>query len=226
MLKRNQEFIRWVKKIPNKKMALSSIFQKYFQAWLNKKLTDSMEKFDYPLMKMVLCLGANPNIDAKVGTDYHLITRCARSGDVLLLETLLDFGGDVFGGAQNGGYQPIHMAAVKNHPDIIETLIKYGANVNALFELDELKGKELHPALPRGWTPIICACQHNKTEAVKVLLKNGANHLDINESGVLAIDIATKHKNREMILAIFNSYKEVPFTPRRASTTNIQGLSY
>lgn len=214
MLRRNKTLISLALKLDNKKFFCADFIKKYFQEKLDKKLADSMEKFDYISLKLSLCLGANPNINAKVGSNYHLITRCARSGDTLLLRTLLDFGGDVFGNQKNGGYQPIHIAATKGHGDIISLLIEYGAQVHDVFELEELKDKKRNPNFPAGWTPLVCACNHNKTDAVVALLNGGANHLDVNESGVSVLDIATKHKNREMIMAIFNSYDEPPVTPR------------
>ncbi len=211
MLRRNKYLIKLVKKIPNKEFFIAKFTKKYTQNYLNKKLLNSMETFDYIGFKLSLCFGANPNIDAKIQKGYHLVTRCARSGDELLLSTLLDFGGDINGGESQGGYLPIHMAATKGHANILELLIQYGSNINAIYELKD----ENNTIQKKGWTPLICACQANKTEAVLMLLKLGANHLDSNDLGVSALDIATKHKNRIMIKAIFDKYETPPMTPKK-----------
>lgn len=210
MLRRNKYLISLARKLPNKHFWMSDFIKKYYQETLDKKLADSMEKFDYIGFKLALCLGANPNIDAKIKKGYHLVTRCARSGDIQLLKVLLDFGGDINGGESSGGYLPIHMAATKGHPEVLELLIQYGADIHTVYQLRD----ENNNIQNKGWTPLICACQQNKTEAVIALLKLGANHLDKNDLGVSALDIATKYKNREMVQALFNCYVEKPVTPR------------
>ena len=48
-----------------------------------------------------------------------------------------------------------------------------------------------------------------------MLLKLGANHLDSNDLGISVLDIATKHKNRIMIKAIFDKYETPPLTPKK-----------
>ena len=210
-LNKNKYLLYFIKKIPNKKFFVSKYIQKNYQNKINQYLLNSMETFNYIGFKLALCLGANPNIDVNFKEGYHLVTRCARSGDALLLSTLLDFGGDINGGAYKGGYLPIHMAATKGHANIIEILIQRGADINSIYEIED-QNKNMKRV---GWTPLVCACQENKTDAVLMLLKLGANHLDKNDLGISILDIATKFKNRIMIKAIFDKYEEIPFTPRQ-----------
>ena len=210
-LNKNKYLLYFIKKIPNKQFFVSKYIQKNYQNKINQYLLNSMETFNYIGFKLALCLGANPNIDAKIQKGYHLVTRCARSGDALLLSTLLDFGGDINGGTAKGGYLPIHMAATKGHANIIEILIQRGADINSIYEIED-QNKNMKRV---GWTPLVCACQENKTDAVLMLLKLGANHLDKNDLGISILDIATKFKNRIMIKAIFDKYEEIPFTPRQ-----------
>ena len=98
-LNKNKYLLYFIKKIPNKQFFVSKYIQKNYQNKINQYLLNSMETFNYIGFKLALCLGANPNIDAKIQKGYHLVTRCARSGDALLLSTLLDFGGDINGTA-------------------------------------------------------------------------------------------------------------------------------
>lgn len=198
----SQYLLAFTQKLPNKCFWKKNAIQKIFQEYLNRKLADSMEQFDYIGFKLALCFGANPNIDAKIQKGYHLVTRCARSGEVELLKLLLDFGGDIYGGEPEGGYMPIHMAASKGHAPVIELLIEYGADIHSLYQLEPHN-------MRKGWTPLICACQQNQTQAVITLLKLGANHLDKNDLGVYALDIAKKYKNKEMIQAILAAEKPV-----------------
>lgn len=195
MLTRNPITIYLAKCLPNKPVFLSPIFKKFFQNKLNRLLTNSMEKFNYVGFKLALYLGANPNIDAQIKQGYHLVTRCARSGEGLFLETLLKFGGDVHANLPKGGYFPIHMSATKGHAISIELLVKYGADIHAVYELPEISKVSNYPL---GWTALICSCIHNKTEAGKKLLDLGANPLDANEKGVSSIGICLKNKNEEL----------------------------
>lgn len=195
-IKRNKKIIKFFEKIPNKPTVFSPILKKFYQHNLNKLLTQSMEDFNYIGFKAALLMGANPNVDAQSKKGYHLVTRAARSGDVLFLETLIKFSGDIHGDAGIGGYLPLHMAATKGMGEAIEVLIKYGEDIQSLYILDELKNRVSN--FPNGWTAFICACTHNKTEAAKTLLELGANPFDVNEYGVSALDICKKFNNIEL----------------------------
>lgn len=203
-MKRNPVLIYLVKKIPNKPNFLSFIFKKNFQNNLDNLLKNSMETFNYIGFKLALYFGANPNIDAKIKVGYHLVTRCARSGEDLFLDTLLKFGGDVHANLSKGGYFPIHMAATKGMEKSIEILVKHHADINAVYELENFEKQSNYPT---GWTPLICACIHNKTLAGKTLLDLGANPFDINERGLTAVEICLKNNNKELANYILKKQK-------------------
>lgn len=203
-MKRNKKLIYLFKRLPDKPVFFSPLLKKYWQKKLNKLLTHSMEKFNYLGFKLALYLGADPNIDAQIQTGYHLVTRCARSGEDLFLDTLLKFGGDAHANLSKGEYLPIHMAATKGMDLAIEVLVKYGADINAVYELENVKNIK---DLPLGWTPLICACIHNKTLAGKKLLDLGANPFDVNEKGIPAMDICLKMKNQDLANYILQKQK-------------------
>ncbi len=192
------------KSLPNKSIFCAPFFQKHFQSKLNVLLTDSMEKFNYVGFKLALYLGANPNIDAQTKLGYPLVTRAARSGEALFLDTLLNFGASSHANLPKGGYFPLHMAATKGMEKAIEVLIMHDADINAIYELEGIK--PLHDN-PLGWTPLICACINNKTLAGQKLLELGANPFDTNEKGVSAIDICLKVKNQELANSILAKQK-------------------
>lgn len=194
MLKNNQSVINLMESIPYKPVFFSSFLKKHYQKKLNELLINSMEDFNYPTFKLALYLGAEPNIDVISQKDYHLVTRCARSGEALFLNTLLNFGGNVTANEAIGGYLPLHMAATKGMVETIDILIKHGANINAVYEVNSTKKTKN----PKGWTPLICACIHNKTEAGKKLLDLGANPFDKNEKGLNAVTICLNNKNQEL----------------------------
>ena len=196
-IKRNKIIIKFFEKLPNKPTFFSHILKKFYQQNLNKLLTQSMADFNYIGFKAALLMGANPNVDAQSKKGYHLVTRAARSGEILFLETLIKFGGDIHGNAGIGGYLPLHMAATKGMGKAIEVLINYGEGIQSLYILDELKNRVSN--FPNGWTAFICACIHNKTEAAKTLLELGADPFDVNEYGISALDICKKLNNFELI---------------------------
>ena len=177
------------------KPILEYVINKYGKSFIslyeNRLLTNNMEKFNYVGFKLALYLGADSNIDAQIKKGYHLVTRC----EGLFLETLLKFGGNVHANLPKGGYFPIHMSATKGHAISIELLVKYGADIHAVYELPEISKVSNYPL---GWTALICSCIHNKAEAGKKLLDLGANPLDANEKGVSSIDICFKNKNEEL----------------------------
>lgn len=203
-LKRSNLIINMFKSFSNQKIGISHFLQKNYQEKLNKMLTHNMEVFNYPLFKLALILGANPNIDAQIKKDYHLVTRCARSGEALFLETLINFGGDVHANLPIGGYFPIHMAATKGMADSIEILVKYGANIHAIYYLEDIKPKE---GCPLGWSALVCACMQNKVEATQKLLELGANPFDMNEKGVSVVDICLKNNNTKLANIILEKQK-------------------
>lgn len=228
MLKNNQSIINLMESIPYKPVFFSSFLKKHYQKKLNELLINSMEDFNYPTFKLALYLGAEPNTSIQSLKDHHLIlgttrngmsnlnslndqldknikvtsqkgdhlvTCCTKNGEPLFLNTLLNFGGNVEANEQPGGYLPLHMAATKGMVEAIEVLIKHGADINAVYEVSTTTKKSRNP---KGWTPLICACIHNKPEAVKKLLELGANPFDKNEKGTNAATICLNIKNKEL----------------------------
>ncbi|CAG0910911.1 unnamed protein product, partial [Cyprideis torosa] len=63
----------------------------------------------------------------------------------------------------------LYEAAQHGHTDIVELLIKHGADVNILST--------------SGNTPLIVACTNGHADVVRVLLKHGANREVHNENG-------------------------------------------
>ena len=59
------------------------------------------------------------------------------------------------------GGTPLHVAAMKGYIDIIELLLESGANIDAVNDDQE--------------TPLYKSCNFNQLDAVKVLLRYGAN---------------------------------------------------
>lgn len=200
-IKRNHLVLNMVAKIPCRRFWFSKYLVSKYQTYLDELLASAMESFNYITFKMALCCGANPNIDAKILKGYHLVSRCARSDEPEFLETLLLFGGDVHGSRGNvfGGYQPIHMAATKGMTSSIDVLLRYGANLEAVYipedSLDTSPNR-------RGWTPLVCACIRNHTDTAIALLRAGANPFATDDNGTGLVRICNRHKNYQLATLI------------------------
>lgn len=87
----------------------------------------------------------------------------------------------------NNSLNPLFIASAKGHVNIVELLLKNGADINA---------KE-----KRGWTPIMAAVQNeNNASVVQILLKHEATVNDKSNYGITALIIASsKESNIEVV---------------------------
>ncbi|CAH0479437.1 unnamed protein product [Peronospora belbahrii] len=129
---------------------------------------------------------------------------CAAEGDLECLEEILD--SDLVGvnDVDVDGFTALMVAAAEGHRNVVETLLQRGADINICTH--ELRSTALHFAAKSGdaeivnalcevdakavdaWnvnadTPLIWACIEGCAEAVKVLLKHGANVNVLNQYG-------------------------------------------
>ena len=93
----------------------------------------------------------------------NLLHRAAMAGDALVVSELLNCGRDVRARNEDG-HCAIHLAAFKGHNSVLELLINHKADKN-----------DVNVANSSGYTPLHVACQSNQAEALKTLLKAGAN---------------------------------------------------
>ena len=108
-------------------------------------------------LKLLLEAGADPET-AGPGGETALLT-AARTGVLPAVNVLLDAGADL--NAAVNHQKPIHWAAAEGHAEVVERLIKAGA--------DPLE------ALPSGFTPLFFAVREGHTAVVRTLLDAGAD---------------------------------------------------
>lgn len=189
MFARNETVCKFMRSLPDRKIRGSTWARGRFGATLDRWLTTSVERFDYPSFKLALMLGADPKIDACIGTDYPLATRIARSDEPDFLRSLLLFGADVRANSPPGAYLPIHMAASKGAGRTLSVLIEFGADVGERYLHSE--GASLK-ASTTGWSPLIIACLQSKPDAIAPLLAAGADPCDRDGSGASVLDMCEK----------------------------------
>lgn len=136
--------------------------------------------------------------------------------------------------ANDLGYTPLMAAIEGNHEDVIDFLLKSGANVNpeviATMEVEGLggatplytatrkenlavirkllkRGVDVNRPAPNGWTPLKSAAQQGSFEIVKVLLEAGAdpNIADDTNYTPLMNAVSGEHEDIVKILLKFNA---------------------
>ncbi|KAM4558174.1 ankyrin repeat and SOCS box protein 9-like [Odontesthes bonariensis] len=154
--------------------------------------------------KLLLENGANVNSSTLDG-QTALSEACAR-GNVTCASLLLQHGATPLGASRSNS--PIHCAAAEGHPECIEALVQYGADVDQ--HIDEL-GSPLHAACSNqrlntarkllqlgasvntsasGDSPLHIASRLSSPELLSVLLENGADRLLANSEGKRPLDLA------------------------------------
>lgn len=82
-------------------------------------------------------------------------------------------------------YTALYLAVIKDWHDVVEKLLKFGANPN-------LK--------TNGETPLCAACECSMTSIVQLLLNHGADHTIVNEAGATPYDMSMLPEIREMLI--------------------------
>ena len=105
------------------------------------------------IVAAVVLVGCGPSVDIWTG---------AQTGNIEAVKQHLDGGADVNAGNE-GGFTPLHYAAIEGHKEIAELLIAKGADVNA-------KAVDGETPLDRATMP---DSQFNTTETADLLRKHG-----------------------------------------------------
>ena len=113
----------------------------------------------------------------------------AKGGDSVMVEKLLASGKDANAVNPSGkwrGYTALHLAAQHDKPDVILTLLKHGANVDARNEEED--------------TPLLIAVAEEKSDrTIETLLKGGADIDAADSIGLTALDSAAVLGNERLV---------------------------
>jgi len=104
--------------------------------------------------ELLLKAGANPS--AALLTGETVLMRASHSGDLATVELLLKHGADVSVQEPVRHQTALMWALGEDNTDVSKTLIKHGANINAITTL--------------GFTPLLFACRKGNYEIAKMLL--------------------------------------------------------
>lgn len=111
--------------------------------------------------------------------------------------------------ASTSGITPMLMVSEVGWVDVVETLIKRGAVVDAAPS-----GKEAEAAKIAGSTPLIGATKYNHPKCVSLLLKNGANPDHQNGSGISALMLAAEQGYKECVELLVSAGANLELAPQ------------
>ena len=139
-----------------------------------------------PAMKAFLVLVNWPRIkvETRNANDESPLMIAALKGYLDKARLLIDKGADV----NKTGWTPLHYAATKGDPAMIDLLLESHAYIDA--------------ESPNGSTPLMMAAMYGTTSAVKLLLESGADPSLRNEQGLTAIDFAQRGQRLESVEVI------------------------
>jgi uncharacterized protein len=130
------------------------------------------ENGDPAMLKLLLKAGADPN--ATVNLQETALMTAARTGNVEAAKVLLDAGAKIDAREEWHSQTPLMWAAAYKHPDMIEELIKRGADVNARSKTNtwerQVTSEPRDKWLPLGaMTPLMYAAREGCVACVRVL---------------------------------------------------------
>ncbi len=143
-------------------------------------------------------LDAGADVDSHNPYGWTALTYAAKSGNTKIVQILLEAATNA-----NANYIPdnnaLSCAAANNHTEILQALLDAKANVDGLFY-------DVQTALFNdGQTALMYAAKYGRTEAVKALLKAGANVNIVDKNGNTAIISAHREGHTEIVQAILEA---------------------
>ena len=175
------------------------------------------------VVRKLLAARADPNAATSMG-ETALMT-CTRTGSADAVTALLDHGAtNVNASEKSHGQTALMWAAAQENPDVVRVLLAHGADVRArsashllpvnLGEGDAFRDTVLLPQ--RGFTPLLFAARHGRTQSARLLLEAGA---DVNETA--------PNGDSALVIASFSDQgRFAAFLLERGADANAAGAGY
>jgi len=189
-----------------------------------EQLINAIGEGDTDKVTKLIDKGVNINHRKRDGQVTALDTAVI-SGDIGLVNLLLNSGSDVNSKTPNG-YTALLIASnlLSTTPDIIDTLIRHGADVNAKSSVEQWTpllsastvvlshesvirrlveaGAQINDSNVFGVTPLMCVAEFGSDGLVEYLLKNGADPRLTDEDGISAIYRAASSTGESYVHAL------------------------
>jgi Ankyrin repeats (3 copies) len=161
------------------------------------KLLNNIRKND--MKKLVFSLLVLLSLPAAYSMEQNQnIHDAAKTGDLELVQELVESGIDVNKKRSGMGITPVQLAAEAGHLETVKYLVDNSADINY--------------TVTRGWSTLHCAVSQGRLEIVNYLIDNGAHVNAQDVLGRTALDYAVmKHYQEVFRLLIDNSNGTIPY---------------
>lgn len=130
-------------------------------------------------------LEAGMDINSRDSAGTPMLCIAARSGKQEIIEWLVKNGAEIDAISKDRGYSAVMDAVWKMNPEIVELLIKLGANLNFVSN--------------DGQTALIVATGSSNSKICEMLVKNGADPCFKDHMGMSALDYARLFKKNALV---------------------------
>jgi ankyrin repeat protein len=165
------------------------------------------------MVDRLLAAKANPN--AKLLNGETVLMECSRTGNAAAVKALLVHGANANAVEPEHGQTALMWAAAESHPDVVDMLLEFGADVRArsrsysqtvVGEQTQRAGRESlnYDVMRGGSTPLLFAVRAGDGASVKLLLAKGADVNDSLADGTSALVLAAQSGHRDAALALLD----------------------
>lgn len=180
---------------------------------------------DATIVQSLLKAGADPH--TVQGEGEPVMLTAARSGNVDVVKALVAAGGDANVRERFYGQTPLMWAAVENHAAVIAELAAHGADVNARANVLEGEpswryGKDSRNGIngealqnfntnfsKGGLTPLMYAARQGASDAIRALVRLGANPATTDPEGFSSLHLAIMNAHYDAAVALVEGGADV-----------------
>lgn len=139
---------------------------------------------------------SNNDLRRKIKISNENLLKAAEIGDVDNLIHLIESDVNI-NAMDKRGWHAIHLASKHGHSNVVDALLKRGVSVN--LKTHSNNNESLH-----------IACNMNRINVVKMLIRNGADIHEVGHLGYTALDCATNSGHLETVKVILEQYETTP----------------
>lgn len=151
----------------------------------NKLLEQKIKNDNIELVELLLMRNLNLKINHDNLIELHFTMYKSKDNIFNLIKLLIKRGIDINNSDGKNGFPFMMLACYNNRLDIIDYLIKKGANIDVVDS--------------DGYTPLMYACKEGNLQLVKFLVENGANIDGENEHKDRPVTVAAYYENPEIV---------------------------